>query len=97
MTAVLTTADRKPDSPRDDELAPRLSRLGALRSAWGVLAPAAPTCDTNQIGEAGAEKLAAALPGLASLQVLYLDGNEIGDAGREKLRAAKLPSLFLEV
>ena len=53
LTAALTTADRKPDSPRDDELAPRLSRLGALRSAWGVLAPAAPTCDTNQIGEAG--------------------------------------------
>ncbi len=53
MTAALTTPAQTPESPGDDELAPRLSRLGALRSAWGVLAPACLTCDADQIGESG--------------------------------------------
>jgi hypothetical protein len=53
LTAALTTPDQTPESSSDDELAPRLSRLGALRSAWGVLAPAGLTCDADPIGEAG--------------------------------------------
>ena len=53
MTAALTTPDQTRESPRDDELVSRLSRLSALRSAWDVLSPACLTGDVDQIGEAG--------------------------------------------
>ena len=46
----------------------------------------------NTIGDAGAEKLAAAMPSMTKLELLWLTNNEIGDAGAEKLAAA-MPSM----
>ena len=46
----------------------------------------------HQIGNAGAEKIAAALPSMQKLTKLSLSGNDIGDAGAEKIAAA-LPSM----
>ena len=47
---------------------------------------------SNQIGDAGAEKMAAAMPSMARLEKLTLFENKIGDAGAEKIAAA-LPSM----
>ena len=47
---------------------------------------------SNKIGDAGAEKLAAAMPSMAKLELLQLGSNKIGDAGAEKLAAA-MPSM----
>ena len=44
----------------------------------------------NKIGDAGAEKIAAALPSMAKLEKLSLQGCNIGDAGAEKIAASLL-------
>ena len=48
--------------------------------------------NNNEIGDEGAEKVAAAMPSMPNLVELYLFDNEIGDAGAEKVAAA-LPSM----
>ena len=77
----------------------------------GILFPLLPTLgawrrqlvlESNKIGDAGAAKLAAAMPSMPNLVNLDLSFNKMGDAGAEEVAGAmpsmpKLETLFLRI